>query len=968
MVKNRTRNKVAEDLAATRPSPAPFFAAMDPSLGFSMVLQRRKLIALNTLLAKIEANARRKLTLAAGRSPAAEMAQFRSFLHEETGRLRMLHRGGASGVLVCRGRSMVVDCLVKALWAAIRALDPPNAVVPRASLVAYGGYGRAELCPFSDVDLMLLYDEGFDLRGRARERLAAWCESLVPALWDAGLKMGSAVRTVSECIVEANKEMRSKTALLEARLVCGDARLMAQLEKEFQSRCVAGQEGEYIRQRLADQAERRSKHGNSAAMQEPNVKNGCGGLRDYQNLLWMVTFRLKIRTLDALQEAGQISAGERRQLTAAQDFLLRTRNELHYTTGRAADTLAAALAPTVALNLGYSDRSPRDRVEALMRDYYTHARNIHLITRTLEQRLALDREPPRRWQLRRRAPAPREKFDGFEAADGQILASSRQIFREDVFRLIRVFLHAQQRGLTLHPDLAQWMRQLSASGLIDRSFMASAHARNTLLEILGARGNVAPTVRAMHEVGFLGKLIPEFGRLTNLVQHEFFHQYAVDEHTLVCLEKLDRVWGATTPPYKNYASIFHTLERPHLLYLALLLHDSGKAVRGEKHELVGGHLAQRVGNRLHLPAETTAAFRLIIEQHLAMVQVSQRRDLDDRETIRGFAVRVGNVENLDMLTLHTFADSMGTSDTLWNGFKDSLLWQLHNRVRAALVGEAEFIRAEQLQRERLRTDVRALLPKTFVDDEIEAHFAGLPDRYINVNTARQIARDLTLAHRFMHLQINTQEISGLEPVFLWREEPDRGHAGLHICTWDRPGLFASLTGAMTAAALNILAAQVYTRQDAIVLDEFLVTDARTGEAPDEAARAKFERLTRLILTGKLDPIKAAEEAPKHPPRFSRAGGEPLPTDIRFDNKVSARFSVIDIETEDRVGLLFAVSSAFTELGLDLSLAKIVTEKGAASDTFYVLDRTPSGPKITDPARQKVIAQRLRSAIAALDKP
>lgn len=910
---------------------------------------------------KIIANAAKRLPAIGIRKPSDDLAKYKAYLKEESARLKILHRGGASGITVCHGRAAAMDALIRNVWESLRSSGPVKGRLPRVALVAFGGYGRAELTPQSDIDIMFLHSGGLKPQGPAQTLLTEWTSGLLYLLWDMGLKVGHSVRSVADCILVANADMQAKTALLEARLVTGDAALFSDLERRFFAQCVRGHGEEYIRQRVADQTARRTKHGNSAAMQEPNVKNGCGGLRDFQNLLWMIYFRLGLKSLAELETAGQINGSERKQLEAAYDYLLRTRTELHYAANRPLEVLAANVKPAVALGLGYSERSPRLRVEQFMKDYYTHTRNIHLITRTLEQRLALVHGPTRILQrltnglTQRRVKA--EQLDGFEIIGNELVAGSKDVFRADPLRLIRVFLHLQQRGLTLHPDLAQLLRQSVATGLVNRSFMTSAHVRNTLLEILNARGNVAPATRAMHEVGFLGKLLPEFGRLTNLVQHEFYHQYAVDEHTLVCIEKADAVWNSTDEPYARYSPLMHRLERPYLLYLALLLHDSGKALPGERHELVGGDLAQKVGNRLRLEPATTLIFRELIEMHLLMVQISQRRDLEDPSVIHQFAAQVKDMERLDLLTIHTFSDSMGTSDTLWNGFKDSLLRQLHQRTEAVLEGNSDFIRAEQLHRDRLRSEVREAAPKTFVDDELEAHFTSLPPRYFRVHGPREILRDVTLAHRFMHLQLNREEINGLEPVMVWRDQPDRGYTSLHICTWDRAGLFAKLTGGLAAAGLNIHAAQIYTRSDGIVLDEFFVADARSGEIPTQVLRDRFEQLAHKILVGEFDPERALAAAPLYPPRYRSVGDEPLQTSIRFDNYTSENQTVIDLETEDRVGLLFHFSSALYELGIDIVLAKIATERGAAIDTFYVVERC--GKKISDKQRLSAIEQRLR---------
>ncbi len=914
------------------------------------------------LLAKIEANARRRLPLPPGRKPAEELARYRNFLKEESARLRILHRAGAGGLEICRARAAMMDVLIRHLFEAVQQAFPTPDKPPRLALVAYGGYGRLELNPFSDIDLMFLYASG---GGRPLEiTLSEWTSGLLYTLWDIGLKVGHAVRTVEDSLKLANEDMQAKTALLEARLITGDDRLVHQLRKMFDARCVIGHEDEYIRQRLEDQARRRARHGNSAAMQEPNVKNGCGGLRDFQNLLWMAYFKLGYRSTAALQSHGQISARERKQLDEAHDFLLRTRNELHYAAGSAADVLTAPVKAAVASGLGYAERSPRVRVEHFMRDYYTHTRNIYLITRTLEQRLALVPTPERGLRSllgRRPRPPTAQDLDGFRIIGSQLTAPSRTIFREDPNRIIRAFLYAQQRGLTLHPDLAQMLRQLVQEDRVAGSFLRDPGVHASFLEILSQRGNVAQTLRSMHEVGFLGKLVPEFGRMTNLVQHEFYHQYAVDEHTLIALEKLDGVWGATEAPQVNYAPLLQQVERPEVLYLALLLHDSGKAFPGRPHEQVGGELAVKAARRLKLDGATTHTLRLLIELHLEMVKISQRRDLEDRSVIRQLAAEVQTPDTLAMLTLHTLADSLGTSDTLWNGFKDMLLRSLYFKTRDVLLGGSEYLKVERRQRDLLQEEVIDLLPKTFSPDEINAHFTGMPARYFQIHDARAIARDLTLVHQFMHLQI-TEDERALEPASLWSDEPDRGYTGVHICTWDRAGLFAKLTGGLAAAGLNILAAQIYTREDDIVLDDFFVVDARTGKLPEPSVRQRFERIIADVLARGLDPAKALAKAQKYPPLY-RAIGERIDPSVRIDNATSEAFTIIDIEAEDRVGLLFAVAQVLHELQLDVVLAKIVTEKGAAIDSFYVTERART--KVSEPGRQREIEERIREVIALL---
>ena len=926
---------------------------------------------MQSVIEKMEASAAERLVLPAGRQPVQELARYKTFLKVETHRLKILHRAGAGGLEICRARATLIDMLLRHMWDSIKANLSPQSQkeFPPLGIVAIGGYGRAELNPYSDIDFMFLHDGQVVSGNRPLPHLSRMMDGILYPLWDIGLKVGYSVRSIDDCIQAARDDMQSKTSLIEARLVTGNEALFQKFQKAVITKCVEGYEDRYIAARLQDQAARHAKFGNSPSMQEPNIKNGCGGLRDYQNLLWMTYFKYRVRTLVDLQARELISESERKQLEAAYDYLLRVRNELHYHAGRAADVLTKSVQPAVAHSLGYTDRSPSRRLEQFMREVYNHARNIYLINRTLEQRLALLPAPKRLQFIRgfvgRRLRRPEEPaVDGFKVVEGRLYAANARVFREQPRRLMRVFLHAQQRRLELHPDLAQLIRnQLS---LADRAFLYDQHVRETFLEILSQRGNVAPILRAMHETGLLGKYLPEFGKLTCLVQHEFYHQYTADEHTLMCLEQLDRAWEAKDPPYNNYAELFRSLERPFLLYLALLLHDVGKANGHGKHAEVGSQLAARAAKRLGLDGSATHTLRLVIENHLLMAATSQRRDLADPVVIRAFANQVQNAETLTLLTLHTFADSKATSDKLWNDFKDSLLWSLHRKAMALLTGGTEFIRAEEKQRELLAEEVRRSLPGRLSEEEWHAHFGTLPPRYFQIHSAPEISRDLVLVHRFLNLQLSDDEQNALAPIIAWHNEPDRGYTMVKICTWDRVGLFSNIAGSLSASGLNILSAQIFTRSDAIVLDTFFVTDAKTGALANREEREKFEDLLSRMLTGgdvDLSAFIARRRTGAPRPSWQSYEGDRIPTQISFDNDASENRTAMEVETEDRLGLLYAISKSVFELGLNISAAKIVTEKGAAIDTFYLNE--PDGQKIFDPGRQSFIERKIRDAIERL---
>ena len=915
------------------------------------------------VLNRIADRAAEQLILPEGKVPADELATFRRFLKAETARLKKLHRGGGLGREVCRERARAIDELLRYMLSAVLRAegqekwnnDPPLA------LVATGGYGRGELNPHSDIDIMFLHDGKMMSGGEPTAFLQGVTNGVLYPLWDLGLKVGHAVRGIKDCVAVANEDVQSKTSLFEARLVAGNLEVFENMEKVVREKCVRGQKEQYILARLADQSSRRAKFGNAVTMQEPNIKNGCGGLRDYQNLIWMMACKYGYKLVAEIEAEKIVTQAEAELLEAAYSFLHRARNELHYQLDRSVDVLSKAVQPKVAWQLGYQNRSPARRLEAFMGDYYRHARNIDLITRSVERRLALVPKPAWQQALQRLIGGEKEQvIDGFKIIKGEINYVSRRVFRDQPRRFMRVFLLMQRHGVELHPDLAQLLRQQVY--LVDRKFRNDEHVHETFLEILNQRGNVGRILRRMHELDFLGKYMPEFGRLTCLVQHEFYHQYTVDEHTLVCIEKLDAIYEEKLEKCRQYHDLFEQIDRPFVLYLALLLHDAGKGIETDRHEREGARVAEHVADRLALDAAATECLHFVIRHHLVMVQVAQRRDLEDLQVIEQFVDFIQTKENLTLLTLHTVADSLGTSNDLWNGFKDASHWTLYLKAQSRLAGTDEGKRTDEIKRDELERKIGGLLDDKIGGEELTAHFDNLPTRYFRTHPPKDIADDIRLVNSFLGLQILYQDRM-LEPGIAWQREPDRGYAVVNICTWDRPGLFSRITGVLAECGLNILGAQIFTRMDSIALDRFFVTDARTGQLPKGVQREKCAERLVTALAAEKDVELDLTSLPVETIEYQAVADERIPTVIEFDNRSSEDFTILDLEAEDHVGLLYVVSDTLAELGLDIQLAKIQTEKGAAIDSFYLIDRGIT--KVISANRQKQIEVRLRKAITEL---
>lgn len=916
---------------------------------------------------KVARHAAERLTLKPGARPADSLALFKKFLKVEEHRLRLWHRSGASGRQIVRARAQVIDLILHRLFtAAEQHYRPqhPAAAAGALTLVAIGGYGRAELSPHSDIDIMFLHDRPARRGADHSPYVKAVVEEILYLLWDIGLKLGHSTRTVAEAVTQANSDMQSKTSLIESRRLAGDAALYAEFREALVKKCVHGHADEYIAARVRDQQERHDKFGDSVYLQEPNVKNGCGGLRDFQNLIWMAFFKAGAQTLADLRKQKFLEAAEQRQLDEAYDFILRVRNELHDRAGRAADTITLALQPQVATALGYRQHDLLRRTEAFMRDYYTHSRTVFLLTNTLAERLAL--RPPRfpkleAWWGRGRKP---ETLDGFIITGNVLSASAPVVWAADPLRLLRVFLHLQQRNLEPSPELRQQLHQHAR--LINRGLQTAAAARAVFCEILQQKGQVARILRLMHETGVLGKYLPEFGRLTCLVQHEFFHRYTADEHTLQVVEHLDRIIDATRPPHASYKRLFQELDQPHVLYLAVLLHDVGKAANAERHAEASLEMARRAAARLKLGPDETSRLLFLVRDHLKLSLLSQRRDLDDQATIDAAARIVKTETNLDMLHLLTFADAAGTSIKTWSDWKEALLWELYHRTRQTLTGaeRAKNILARRI--EQLYKEVSARLAQRLPLEEIYSHFELMPASYYINTSADEIAQHLQLIHQFLARQLEVETpAEALAPAIDWRPLAAQGYSQLAICTWDRLGLFSKICGAFASAELNVLRGRIYTRGDHVVLDVFdvcdrdhrAVTEDRLIQAAETALRRALTHEEHVDFQEILQRLRAGR---RPTPRIREVM---IPTVIEFDNEISQSRTVVEIQTEDRLGLLYALTHTLTDLSLDISIAKIATEKGAAIDTFYIQDH--AGQKITDPQRLKTIKAKLESALDLL---
>ena len=913
---------------------------------------------MSAYLEKVLRHAERKLVDRSHLRPTDLLDIYRRFLKLEEHRLKLEHVHGGGGRDLCQKRADVITVMLRHIWASawdthLKAhLDKP----PRIALLAVGGFGRGELNPYSDIDILFLHPND-------NVKLAAQVNDIVQhvlyMLWDIGFQVGHATRTMSELVAQANGDLRTKTSLLEARFLSGDESLFTEFGKTFESRCVKGHEKEFLEWRVADQRDRHDKAGNTVFLQEPNVKNGCGGLRDYQNLLWLGRVKRGFQSSQDFVDAQMLTVTERKQLDRAYDFLLRIRTELHYQQKRSGDILTLRLQGQIADSFGYQHRTILRRIEAFMRDYYEHSSLLFNLGNMLGGRLTGGpRNPKPRWAFLPFRATHRQVIDGFILENGELEAESPGTFSDEPLRLVRVFLLAQQHNAELGAELKMRLRRRLY--MVDRTFIYQTAVRDALLAIFSRKGQVGHALRTMHELGFLGRLFPEFRPMTNLVQHEFFHRYTADEHTLVCIEILDRIIDAQKPPYAKYRPLLQAVTRPHVLYLAMLLHDSGRSENNARHAEASAANAVRVARRMKITGTDLSTLVFLVDHHLTMSEIARRKNLDNEETIIEFARIVETQERLDLLMLLTFADTQGTgSARSYSDWKDLLLWQLYHQTTRALSGIKEFIDGVEEARAETRQRLLKNLDRQFDPGEVAAHLENLPSAYFETMSEELIREHISLVHGFLKYQI-THDDGSLQPVIRWRNFPEQGHSEVTIVTWDRDYLFARVTGAFAACSLTILKADIYTRADDIAIQSFYVATEKLEAVTDERDRTAFEKiLIQAMGMESFDFSKAFAKRPKS--RALTYDPSEMATQVSVDQRASRTHTLLDVQTADYPGLLYRIACAIADNGLDLVSARVTTEKGAALDTFYLCDK--NGEKIESEEVLTKLTQEVRNRIA-----
>ncbi|HTP66425.1 MAG TPA: [protein-PII] uridylyltransferase [Geobacteraceae bacterium] len=861
------------------------------------------------------------------------------FLDHYREQIRERHRAGASGDWVVNAISAMTDTMVAKLFrCSTDEKGSSGKGREQLTLVAIGGYGRGELNPHSDIDLMFLY------KGKDSRNVEEIAQRLLYFLWDMRLDVGYSVRTLKDCVEMANTDTTVKTALVDGRYLAGSRALFKDFQEMLLTQILARGSDSFINEKVSEMEFRHEKYGSSVYTIEPNIKEGEGALRDLHTAMWVAKIKYKITSPHELILKGIMTEEELSVYYSSLAYLWRIRNELHYLTKRKNDQLTFDAQTSLASFLGYRDRGKVLAVEEFMRDYYLHANKVEHFTSMLITRCT--------WREEGKAKIlgyfiRRPIGEGFYIIRGELTAPDESLVEKDPFRMMKIFEYAQKHGVSLHGRVKELIRR--NLHLVNDRFRRNRGVNTSFFNILRNEKRLGETLRLMHHLEFLNRFIPEFERIYCKVQHDIYHIYTVDIHSIFAADEIAALWrGEHAKDLPLLTRLANEVDKRELLMLAVLLHDMGKG-EGGGHADIGAALVPTIARRMWLSKEDSERLAFLVKNHLLFAHIAQRRDLHDEKMIIQIARQMGNSENVKMLYLLTYADIKAVGPDVWTEWKALLLQELYEKVFEVLErGDFRYeARSERVK--KVKRKVVELLGDEFPADQVKDELKAMTNRHLLTNPPEVLAEHakimLSLGEKTMVTRID--------------HETERGYTNFTICTLDVTGLFAKITGVMAANGMNILGAQIHTSTNGKVLDVLQVNSPQGFTITDKNRWEKMEGDMRHVLEGKVR-VRTLVEKRRRPTLLAEKPRPRFPTRVEIDNEVSSDYTVIDIYTHDKVGLLYQITSTLTKLGLYIGVSKISTKVDQVADVFYVRDIF--GHKVTSEKKLVDIRDKLISAI------
>jgi len=825
---------------------------------------------------------------------------------------------GASGEEVVRANAQLIDEVLLRIFAfasdrVYPAANPTQA--ERIALAAVGGYGRGELAPYSDIDLLFLLP--YKLTARTEQVV----EYVLYLLWDLGLKVGHATRSLDECIRLSKSDITIRTAILESRFLAGERPLYDDLRKRFARQVVASTGPEFVEAKLAERDARHKRMGDSRYVLEPNIKEGKGGLRDLQTLYWIGKYLYGVDDVAELTDKGVLTPAEADRFAKAQNFLWTVRCHMHYLAGRGEERLTFDMQPELSRRLGYRDHAGTLGVERFMKHYYLIAKDVGNLTRIFCAALEAEHRRKPKIALPSIFMFKRE-VDGFPLEAGRLTVKHGSEFAKDPVKMLRLFHAAQANDLDIHPNALRWItRELRhVDGIRNNK-----EANRLFLEILTSKKDPETTLRRLNEAGVFGRFVPDFGRVVAQMQHDMYHVFTVDEHTIFAIGILRGIEeGRFVESMPVASEVIGKIESRTALYVALMIHDIGKG-RGGDHSVIGAGIADKLGPRLGLTPEETETASWLVRYHLIMSRTAFHRDLNDPKTINDFVEVVQSIERLRLLLVLTVADIRAVGPTVWNAWKAALLRDLYYAAEEVLSGG---FAAEGRERRIAAAKAKvsdALKAKSWDDTRIAALLArGTPSYWLAYDTAAHVHQAEFMARA---------DAAGDKLAIDTRQDEYRGVTEVTVYTADHPGLFSRIAGGIALARANIVEAKIFTLADGMAIDTFLVQDATGAQITRKDQTERLASRIEKVLTGNMR-VRPELDSAKPTVRSKVFAVAPR---VLVSNKASRTHTVIEVNGRDRPGLLFELTAALFNLGLQISSAMVFTYGQRAVDVFYVKD-------------------------------
>jgi [protein-PII] uridylyltransferase len=860
-------------------------------------------------------------------------------LHERRAGIRTAHREGAPGLTTCAALTRMMDHALATAYASIAGTSQAG-----VAILAVGGYGRAELSPGSDTDIMVLSPAG-----DAKNDASAMATSFLHLLWDAGLDVGHSVRTMDEALTLHGVSVDAWASMLESRFICGNRSLAGEFFRTLREKMVSPTDTWFINSVFGELDKRHTRYGNSVKLLEPNIKNSAGGLRDLQTLFWLFRGTRQdylegnepgisacAAFLSRLAAEGALDPEDRDVSTVALSFLFRTRHEMHYQQDGLHDTLDYNLQLRVAEGLGYGPRAEMRSVEVFMRDYYLHARTIFSLNRRLSHEFREIIEPAA--QATHAAHMIGSRFylhDGVLSVDPAVTSFGQPA------EMFEAFVIAAEHAADLDFRLRRAIE--NSAPLLNEDNRSAGDLALLFQRILRSR-YVAPTLHAMNELNVLGRYIPEFGELVAFFQHNVYHYFTADEHTLIAIANAEGLREQNGVLHE----VFRSLRRKDVLYMSILLHDIAKPLGVADHEITGVRLAVAILQRLHLE-EMTGTVGFLIRNHLLMEQTAFRRNIHDPNTIRDFASHFENQEELEYLFLLTYADLSALNINVWTEWKAALLQELYERTSEILRRNLKGGEIDAFHKSQQDATIEGLvgnLSGEMPAEHIHQHLHGLQSSaYVSLFNEDEIAR---------HIQ-EIRSLDNVSSLFV----PSEGYTEITIIAQDAPFMLSKLCGVLAANDATIIDATVFTRDDGIVIDRFRVSDASTNTQLRQSICEKIAQDLREVIGGSLN-LDDLFQAHRRKWKRRRKGPSNPSVRVAVEFEDTPRYTIIDVYAPDSVGFLYRVTEAISRLGLDIHAAKIATRVDGIVDAFYVLDR--SGNPVTDPSHRETVRGAILSTV------